>query len=324
MYRLAYSFGQHDPKLVEQPAQFVGLTGILRRIGGVRVLQRRKPDANDASMGRRLGQLVRCLRRQLLSSLAFIIAITSASPALSWGRAGHQVVAEVAAEHLSSRTRAEVDRLLALEPGATLASVSTWADEARSPSTAKWHYVNLPAGTCRYVPERDCPDGRCVVGAIEAQFEVLRSGQSDEVRLKAFKYLVHLVADIHQPLHAGRSDDRGGNLYQVRAFGRGTNLHAVWDTALVERLGSSPAELAAGLLRRPLPTGATLGSVASWAEESCKIASSSGFYPTRKVSTEYADQYAGLLRQRLHLAGLRLAKVLNAALVHRSTLAGTQ
>jgi len=115
-------------------------------------------------------------------------------------------------------------------------------------------------------------------------------------------------------LHAGRLDDRGGNLYQVRAFGRGTNLHALWDTALVERLGSSTSEVAAELMRRSLPTAMKLGSAAAWAEESCALASAPGFYPTHKLPDEYAHEHAELLRQRLHLAGLRLARVLDASL----------
>ena len=83
----------------------------------------------------------------------------------------------------------EVDPLLALEPGATLASISTWADDTRTPSTAAWHYVNLPRDSgCRYDAARDCPDGQCVVAAIERQHKVLMSTAPDVDRLKALKY----------------------------------------------------------------------------------------------------------------------------------------
>jgi hypothetical protein len=300
--RLAEDAGQNQ-------ARYGGILGAMDNS----VEGRDKHDARGSS-GVHWPSRAGLLKRRLLVAIAFTAGIVAASPALSWGRMGHQVIAEIAVAHLSERTKVEVDRLLALEPGATLASVSTWADEARSPATARWHYVNFPSGTCRYVLERDCPDGNCVVEAIEAQFERLRNGNSDEVRLKALKYLVHLVADIHQPLHAGRLDDRGGNLYQVRAFGRGTNLHALWDTALVERLGSSTSEVAAELMRRSLPTAMKLGSAAAWAEESCALASAPGFYPTHKLPDEYAHEHAELLRQRLHLAGLRLARVLDASL----------
>jgi len=258
------------------------------------------------------------MRRNLLALVAFALVFGLASQAFAWGRLGHQIVAEVALAHLSPRARAEIDRLLAIETGATLASVSTWADEVRSPSTARWHFVNFPAGTCQYVPERDCPDGQCVVAAIEAQFRALRDGRSDEARLKALKYLVHFVADVHQPLHAGGRDDRGGNLFQLQAFGRGTNLHALWDTALVERLDGPGGRLMTELRRRPLPPDTSVGTAAAWAEESCAIAASADFCPPRHLTEAYADRFADVVRGRLHLAGLRLAKILDAALVERS------
>jgi hypothetical protein len=158
-------------------------------------------------------------RRSLL-----IILWLLTSTAHAWGTQGHQVIANLAYAQLTSKAKAEVDRLLALEPGATLASISTWADETRNKTSASWHYVNFPRDTCTYDPARDCPDGQCVVCAIDEQLAILASNTTDEKRLVALKYVVHLVADIHQPLHAGYADDRGGNKYQTQAFGRGTSL----------------------------------------------------------------------------------------------------
>lgn len=165
-----------------------------------------------------------------LSAAILALILAWAGPAGAWGNEGHQIVALIADRHLTPVAKRKVQQLLALEPGATLASISTWADEHRSPATAAWHYVNLPKGNCRYDPARDCPDGRCVVAAIERQVAIYRSNANPEEQLKALKYIVHLVADVHQPLHAGYADDKGGNTYQLQAFGRGTNLHALWDT----------------------------------------------------------------------------------------------
>lgn len=165
-----------------------------------------------------------------------LLAVAAASPlqAVGWGAEGHRLIAELAQTRLTAVAQAEVDRLLALEPGATLISVATWADEVRSPATAAWHYVNLPRdAACRFTADQSCINGQCVVGAIERQINLLASKQSDEVRLQALKYVTHLVADVHQPLHAGFADDRGGNDYQVQDFGRGSNLHAVWDSGLI-------------------------------------------------------------------------------------------
>ena len=150
--------------------------------------------------------------------LAFCIPIQS----FAWGRLGHQVIATLAEQQLTSAARNQVQRLLALELGSTLASVSTWADEHRNPTTARWHYVNFPRGDCVYVAERDCPDGNCVVPAIQSQVETLKSDASDAKKLIALKYLVHFVGDVHQPLHAGYAPANAG-IAPARCF----DFHAV-------------------------------------------------------------------------------------------------
>jgi hypothetical protein len=154
----------------------------------------------------------------LLAACLSLLLAALPIPAGAWGSQGHQVVANLAQAQLSAKAKREVDRLLFLEPGQTLASISTWADEHRSPATAAWHYVNFPKNSCAYSADRDCPDGQCVVAAIDRHRDILASTAADEVRLRALKYLVHLVADVHQPLHAGYGEDRGGNSYQLQAF----------------------------------------------------------------------------------------------------------
>src|SRR3546814_10673471 len=104
-----------------------------------------------------------------------------------------------------------------------LAGVAAWAytlrnvDPPRFKATSKWHYVNTaPDGGCRYVPARDCPDGNCVVGAIERQLAILSDrGQPVEARRDALKFVVRFVGDVHQPLHATNHTDAGGNGYQI-------------------------------------------------------------------------------------------------------------
>lgn len=211
--------------------------------------------------------------------------VTRPIDAQAWGAEGHRLIADVAESKLSWRARAEITRLLALEPGATLASVSTWADEFRSPPTAPWHYVNLPRDTnCRYDSERSCIQGACVVGAIERHVAVLASKAPDLQRLKALKYVVHFVADAHQPLHAGFADDRGGNNCQLQAFGRGTNLHAVWDTGLIQQWPGGAASMRAAVVPERSAVDATF-SPGSWAEESCRVVQAEGFYPARQPTS---------------------------------------
>ncbi len=151
-------------------------------------------------------------------SAALLILAAAALPSLAFARGAdaHRLVAKVAAEHLTPAAGAEINHLLALEPGATLASISNWADETRTKETAPWHYVNLPrGGGCTYDAVTMCPGGACVVGAIERQEAILASHAPDAERLQALKYVVHFMADVHQPLHAGFADDRGGNTFQL-------------------------------------------------------------------------------------------------------------
>lgn len=248
---------------------------------------------------------------------ALLIGAASAgicTQSLAWGTDGHKIVAMLAENKLAPAARQELERLLAIEPGVTLSSISTWADEHRNPATAAWHYVNFPRGNCNYQPERDCPDGKCVVGAIDRQIEVLQTSSDDEKRLTALKYLVHFIGDIHQPLHAGFGDDRGGNSYQLQAFMRGSNLHAVWDTGLIKALQQDNEAIVKSLLVRPLPASRGAFSAAKAAEESCRIVARPTFYPDRLVTPSYLEQYTPVMAYQLALAGSRLAQVLNQTL----------
>jgi hypothetical protein len=136
----------------------------------------------------------------------------------------------------------------------------------------------------------------------------LGSSAPDEQRLKALKYLVHFIGDVHQPLHAGYLDDKGGNTYQLQAFMRGSNLHAVWDTGLIKYLNED-AEAMASRLARSAQTVAWTPVQA--AQESCRIVSTPGFYPDRLIDGDYIDQFTPVMEDRLRTAGARLADAIN-------------
>jgi hypothetical protein len=209
-------------------------------------------DANDVT---RLSRTIAKTVRTAAAALSLIVAFQPCS-AMAWGTEGHRIVAAIAENLLEASAKARVDALLATEPGATLSSISTWADETRDRSTAAWHYVNMPRGSvCIYDRTRDCPDGRCVVEALNTQISRLNATSQAE-QLEALKYVVHLVADVHQPLHAGFADDRGGNTYQLQAFGRGTNLHAVWDSQMLRSVDAQSMVTAGSLSARNTPVGA--------------------------------------------------------------------
>lgn len=232
--------------------------------------------------------------------------------AYAWGSDGHRTIALIAQAQLTPKAHAEVDRLLALEPGSTLASVSTWADEHRNPATAPWHYINFPRGDCVYNVPRDCPDGRCVIVAINKQLEILSSAAPDDGKLIALKYLVHFVGDVHQPLHAGYQEDRGGNQYQLQAFLKGSNLHAVWDSGLIKNLNEEPQAMAVRLQTLPVGTSVANLDPINAAQESCAIVGQPGFYPERLVEVPYIQRFTPVVEKRLAVAGARLAGMLNA------------
>jgi hypothetical protein len=258
----------------------------------------------------------------LLAGWLSLILVLLPTAVQAWGGQGHQVVANLAQAQLSAKAKREVERLLAQEPGETLASISTWADKHRNPATAPWHYVNFPKNSCTYSGERDCPDGKCVVAAINRQRDILASTATDETRLRALKYLVHLVADVHQPLHAGYSEDRGGNSYQLQAFMRGSNLHAFWDSGLIRALDQDADVMTARLSssnasparRQELERAGGAFNAFQAAEESCRIVGQPGFYPGRLVDQAYVQRFTPIMEQRLQLAGARLAGLINIAL----------
>lgn len=258
-----------------------------------------------------------------LACFILIAALTvAASSARAWGPAGHRIIAELAEQHLSPAAHAQVRRLLASTGARSLADVATWADELRDePSeralaraTASMHFVNFSSSACRYDPLRDCPDGRCVVGAIESYARVLGDrSRPDWERAAALRFVVHFVGDAHQPLHAGYRRDRGGNRYQVRLNGRGSNLHAIWDSPVLASNHKGWREEARDLARQPLPPAR--GTPASWAEESCRATRDAGIYPRgHRIDAAYLARMRPLAEKRVREAAARLRDLLEREL----------
>lgn len=125
--------------------------------------------------------------------------------------------------------------------------------------------------------------------------------------------MIHLVADVHQPLHAGHAEDRGGNLFQLQAYGRGTNLHSLWDSGIVVNWPGGFRDLEKAVMADSPPTA--LGAPARWAEESCRLVEEAWFYPSERVLDEdYAARARPVMIERIKLAAIRLADLLNERL----------
>lgn len=268
-------------------------------------------------------------RTLIVSALAFALAAPAAQ---AWSRQGHQLVGELAERELSPAARDEVRALLADEAEPTLAAVSTWADEIRAAKTPlgetskRWHYVNIPGKDCDYAPARDCPDGECVIGAINAQYAVLADeSRPREERAIALKFLVHFVGDAHQPMHAGYPHDRGGNDHQLNYRGKGspegegTNLHGVWDYWLLQSAGLDNAAYAARLeALAPIgsdPAAGAANPAQAWTLESCRLIHDASIYPPRrKITDAYLERHRPVAEARVRLAATRLAGMIEDAL----------
>ena len=253
--------------------------------------------------------------------LAFALLVPEAR---AWGPDGHRIVAELAQRQLDPAAAAAVERLLAPEHTRRLADIATWADDiqddpAQQPlwkATRRQHYVNFRDRACAYRPPRECRDGRCVVGGLQHYTAVLADrGRSPAERLQALKFVVHFVGDVHQPLHAGYRPDRGGNTYQVRFEGKGSNLHRVWDSGMLRTRGLDWRDYARQLeARGPVaPPLADPAPFVAWAEESCRL--SRDIYPDgHTVGAGYVEAERPLAERRLREAGSRLAALLNRTL----------
>jgi hypothetical protein len=250
--------------------------------------------------------------------LASIIAILSPSAALAWGKTGHRVVGQIAEQHLNPRAKAGVKRILGVE---TLAEASNWPDFMKSdPSpfwqqtASPWHYVTVPTGKT-YDEVGAPPEGDAVV-ALERYSAVIRDRKASLAdKQTALRFIIHLVGDLHQPLHAGNGTDRGGNDRRVTFFGRSTNLHSVWDSGLIDETQLSYSEMAAWLNARITPVDFKAWAVTDprvWIAESTALRDK--IYPPvgdNSLSYRYVYDNKPRLEQRLEQGGVRLAAYLN-------------
>jgi nuclease S1 len=270
-------------------------------------------------------------RRNVRSRLAFVITVLgilgAATPTWAWGRLGHRVIARLAEKQLNPNAKAAIVALLA--PGESLADASLWADEHRRdlPKTAPWHYVDVPLDEPRYhsIFAGDVAEKGYVVDKIH-DFKVVvnDAGQSVEDRRIALRFLVHFVEDLHMPMHVGDNNDKGGNRTQVRFFDRGTNMHSLWDSGMIEYICDTEDYWLRDLAALDTPEAravAMKGMIEDWATESLLAARQAYQVPEtgkrlksgQKLADAYLDANLPVARRRLYQASVRLAMVLNQA-----------
>lgn len=267
-----------------------------------------------------------------MKALLFIAATASAalipSPALAWGKTGHRVVAAIADSQLSGLARAHVQEILG--HGESLDEAANWPDEMRAApgefwqkTATPWHYVTLNGIIYDHAPPAG--DALEALGRFRTTLKDPRASLAD--KQLALRFIVHLVGDLHQPLHVGKCCDRGGNEIKVSWFGKPTNLHAVWDSQVVDDEQLSFTELAAKL-ERHISSHDLISwwdiNPRDWISESAQYreqiyaAIPPAKKPTKKgeealpdLSYSYVYKFTPLMEQRLKQAGVRLAAYLN-------------
>lgn len=264
---------------------------------------------------------------RLLAFLFLALPLT----AFAWGQEGHRIVGVNALLLLDDAARAAIVEILGSDSDQAIAEACFWPDTVRETPQWAWsapmHYVNIPRGVHHYERERDCADGMCVTEAILKYADQLsQPGLDAEQRWQAFSWLCHLTGDLHQPLHTGYRDDRGGNSVDIEYKGKAGNLHQFWDRVVIrERLGRGDD------WARPYPVDSAWasipdywipGNVKSWTDESHALVGSSAYPPGRVIDGFFADQSWLIIRQQWQKASNRLARVINAAVGEGEVLMG--
>lgn len=244
------------------------------------------------------------------------IGMLVSSQALAWGATGHRVAGQIAEEYLSPRARLAVEDVLGVE---SLAQASTWPDFMRADpdefwqSTANpWHYVTVPPG--KEYREVGAPEQGDAASALDRFTYQLRDAESSaEERALALRFIIHIVGDLHQPLHVGSGADRGGNDVDVTFFGEPTNLHRLWDSQMIDRRQLSFSEMAEWLAAEITPEDFRAWSTPDplvWIEESAALRER--IYPDEDdLGWGYSYEWAHDIDLQLKKAGVRTAAYLN-------------
>ena len=254
--------------------------------------------------------------RIFIGFLALITVATTA--AFSYGPTGHRVVAELAFRHMTPEALAAVEAILGDD---FMAEAATWPDEMRSSpdpffgrTAAPYHYVNLPDGVSYEESEKN-PAGDAVTALAAFTATLKDANSSAEDKALALRYIIHIVGDLHQPLHAGRAEDRGGNRIDVVWFEEFTNLHTVWDERIIQHKQLSYTEWTNFLDRKIKPENVTEWQKAGPTDWVAELISYRGdIYENGHgiLSWNYVYKYTPLIKSQLSKGGVRLAGYLNA------------
>ena len=264
--------------------------------------------------------------KKLTSALLCATLFLSSISAFAWGPKGHDVVAAIAEQHLTKKAKKNISKIL---DGKSIIYYSSWMDSIQnSPywdngynKTKTWHYANVDKGLTYQTMTKN-PDGDVITGLEFLTKELMENfdNLTDSTKADYVKMIVHMVGDLHCPMHAGRLSDRGGNGMKVRWFGQNTNLHSLWDSKMidsarkwnysewVEQLDRTDKKFKKSVMR---------GTYEEWFVDTVNGAASIYEYVENmgvenpNLSYQYVYDFSPLLEDRLLVGGYRLAYVLN-------------
>jgi S1/P1 Nuclease len=251
--------------------------------------------------------------------LLLLVLFTTTSFAW-WGTNGHRIIGEIAEKHLSLKAQKAVLSILGTE---SVGMAATWADFIKSDSTLNylgpWHYINIQQGLAYNDFKNVLLNDTAVDAYTKLNFlikELKTAVLTTDKKLMYLHLLIHIVGDVHQPMHVSRAEDQGGNKIKVLWFNESTNLHSVWDDKLVEFQKLSYTEYATALDHTTKQQRQVLQSqpMEQWFFESYQIAGqlySEITQPDQKLSYKYNYDHIETMNQQLLKAGIRLAGLLN-------------
>jgi S1/P1 Nuclease len=251
---------------------------------------------------------------------AIIILSFSSSAFAWWGPNGHRIVGEIADSYLSKKAKAAIREILGNE---SVAMTSNWADFIKSDSTynylGTWHYMNVKQGLNQTEFNARLQNDTATDAWTKMKFLIaeLKNKQLPQVTKQLYlRMLIHICGDIHQPLHVGQFEDRGGNNIRVQWFGENTNLHSLWDDKLVEFQKLSYTEFAKAInhTTKDQRNQWQQQPMNEWFYESYVLAGklyASITQPEQKLSFRYNFDHVDILNQQLLKGGVRLAGLLN-------------
>ncbi|MGN6419955.1 MAG: S1/P1 nuclease [Pseudobacter sp.] len=258
---------------------------------------------------------MKIMRKLLLAAILFYIPLHS----MAWGVLGHRIVAEIADSYLTNKARRQIQRILGSE---SMAMCSNWADFIKSDSNynylSNWHYINLREGLAEADIEAHLKQDTSVNAYTKMNWLVQELGNKAlpaDQQLLYLRLLIHIVGDLHQPMHVGRLEDLGGNRIRLSWFNSSTNLHAVWDEKLVEFQQLSYTEYVSAInhTTKAQRKAWQAEPPSSWVINSYNIAQKlyAGVTPDQKLSYRYNFDHVQILNDQLLKGGVHLAGLLN-------------